>query len=208
MSIWTAIGGLAGTLLNRKDKKEDRARQDRQLQTMVADAKAAGISPLAALGSNVAGNYGQPVGSSSGQMVSDAISGAGKAYAGRAQKKLQLENMALQNDLVRAEIEALNSETVARATSRSRVGSEASGNEAIQTHLYVYDPRKGKYGWRLNPALAMDPNEALATQMWYGSEYADPKTPSLPSDRRASPSLPNTPPVGKKQLRYGRFSTY
>ena len=121
-------------------------RQDTQLRRMVKDAQAAGISPLAALGQ---GNYAQPTQSASGQAV-DPFSAAAQSL-GRGissiQTKQQVENNALQNDLLRAQIEqakaatrsdtlsqmesVARSHTVANAANHQRQGATRSKQEVV-----------------------------------------------------------------------------
>ena len=121
MSIWAAIGSLAGGAINHFSQRRAERRQDASLQRLVADAKKAGISPLAALGSSAAGQYGSPVGSTAtGSYVADALASITPKHD-RQLQPLRLENQELQNDLLRAQIAALNSDTVATATSRTRV---------------------------------------------------------------------------------------
>lgn len=125
MSIWTAIGSLAGAGVNWINQRRAEKRQDRSLQRLVADAKAAGISPLAALGSSAAGQYGAPVGSTgSGSHIADAIG----AMVPKRTQQLQNEQLQKQNDLIDAQIRALDAETVAVARSRSIIPSQATIN--------------------------------------------------------------------------------
>ena len=121
MSIWAAIGSLAGGAINQLNQRRAERRQDTSLQRLVADAKKAGISPLAALGSSAAGQYGSPVGSTAtGSYVADGLASITPKFD-RQLQPLRLENQALQNDLIKAQIAALNSDTVATATSRTRI---------------------------------------------------------------------------------------
>lgn len=136
MSIWSAVGGLLGTGISKwvegKQRDVDQSRQDNQLQRLVADAKKSGISPLAALGSNVAGQYGSPVGAVDYGSAGAALGNAAGAIAGRKQSKaataLATENASLQNDLLRAQIEAIKTDTIRSARSRSIAATEANVN--------------------------------------------------------------------------------
>lgn len=133
MSILSAIStgwGIARDLIGRSDAKRasnmaDNARRT-QIRTLVKDARAAGIHPLAALGSQVAGNYGSPGGMVySGDATGDALRG----WAGKEQSSLETEHLRLRNEALRADIRRSDADTariVADATSRSSIARAAS----------------------------------------------------------------------------------
>lgn len=83
-SIISTIGGLAGSILGNKSA-EDQNEKNRQMnatkiRTTVKDARAAGIHPLAALGSPVAGSWATPVGQPGhGDAVADGAARIGAA---------------------------------------------------------------------------------------------------------------------------------
>jgi hypothetical protein len=95
----------------RQDAYHDRERDDTQIQRRVADAKKAGIHPLAALGAGsmyspgtiVGGNYQADM-SNMGQNISRALS---KSMSGHQQKiaSEQLKSLQLENDFKRIEIQ-------------------------------------------------------------------------------------------------------
>lgn len=162
MSIWSAIGAIGGAFLNRRSANKDRARQDNQLQRMVADAKAAGIAPLAALGSSAASQYAAPVGSlNTGNLIGDAAQQLGRHFT--PERKLALEKAEKEIDFLQAQTNAANAQAASVATSRSQVSPNrtppGSVGNPIPTHVYVHDTRKNAYGWMLNPALGMDVGE-------------------------------------------------
>lgn len=215
MSIWTAIagnsglfsgglgllGGLFGSKQEDRRRHEEYARQDTQLQRLVKDAEAAGLSPLAALGSSAAGSFATPVGSSNtGNWLSDSMSqiggGISEAMAKRSpEAKLTLKNKALQNDLLQAQIDAINSDTVREArgarASEARINENVAKQEVPHAYIRVFDNRTGKYTWLPNPDLAMEPGE-MATMLGAAEAYAgglnepripsDPKNPSFGSE--------------------------
>lgn len=145
MSIWTAVGGqiaggLIGTGISQWNRKKDQERQDNQLQRMVADAKLAGISPLAALGGNTSG-YAAPVGSTNtGSAIGDGVAAIGNHSASKQMRAAQAENAGLQNDLLRAQIAAINSDTVREATGRTRIPTAPQEAQAKALDHYSVRP--------------------------------------------------------------------
>lgn len=116
MSWAQAIGGVIGAIGNYMGAKENISYQKKFAQHgirwKVADAKAAGIHPLAALGAST--HSYQPVSfgdlGETGQNIGRAIDATadkeqrGNADVGTAMAKLQLENQALQNQKLASEI--------------------------------------------------------------------------------------------------------
>lgn len=193
MSIWTAIGSLVGGFLSRKTAKEDRIRQDTQLTRLVADAKNAGISPLAALGSGMAGSYGTPVGGgNTGAYLGDAIAEGMEALKPSKASRLEEENQKLQNDLVRAQIDAIRSDMVQDARSRSLIPRAHKvaevGTKANPLDLYVWanDPRTGKQGWLINPALS-DSEQAVVAAGWHALNPMPADPGRMPKDPKFNP---------------------
>lgn len=100
-SIISAIGGIAGSLLGNQQRnkeleaaqvaqREAWARDDSAIQRRVADAKAAGIHPLAALGAPLSGSsFAAPVGSTdTGAAIGDAISEVGRGLEAARDREL------------------------------------------------------------------------------------------------------------------------
>lgn len=207
MSIWSLVGGLVGDRLNRNENRrtraEDHARQDTSIQRLVKDAQAANISPLAALGSSAAGSNATPVGSSNtGNYIGDAISSAGQAFSNRGAKKLQLENASLQNELLQAQIDSINSQTVATATSRTRIPTEAQHNSRVMQEFISVDRGDGTRTKVRNPALAMDASE-LAVLLGQLDLYS-PKDPGpLPKDPPAH-TVPHLPTYKERMDRMNK----
>lgn len=186
---WSILGGAANTVLGQFNRKEDQRRQDSSLQRMVADAKLAGISPLAALGGSGASSYASPVGSSvSGSTIGDGLASMGARAKPNA---LQTENATLQNDLLRAQIDAINSDTIREATSRSTIAANSAARQDEIGSLVelVRDPRTGETGYMWNPDYAMELGE-LATMKGQWEFGKTPGAPRLPKDP-PTPSLPS-----------------
>ena len=130
----------------KRTQREQWQREDNALQRRVADARAAGISPLAAIGASGAGStLGTPIagrggsapsgsygaGSNIGEGVSSAIRALNPER--REQIRLDMENQRLNNDLVQAQIDNINADTLV-ATSRSLPGAAAIAESgAIET---------------------------------------------------------------------------
>lgn len=124
-ALIAAGASLAGGALRnraiRRENKIDRARQDNQLQRMMADAGLAGIHPVAALGASA--NYGQPVGQaetgfaegleSAGGAVSDLMM-AQQDFQISAQS-LELERMRLENEMRAFELQEAQSRSILSA---------------------------------------------------------------------------------------------
>lgn len=124
------IGGVLNMVQNRRFMNESYEREDTQLQRMVEDARAAGISPVAALGAS--GAYSATANvkpETSGDLI-----GAGLAdvFGERAE---------LENDLLRAQIGERNASAAAlaaEARSRSLMGAARA---AAREEPGAYDPR-------------------------------------------------------------------
>lgn len=122
MGIFDFFGGIAKSIIGRNDQKKAYEREDNKIQRLVNDAKKAGISPLAALGSQAAGQFAQPI--STGDAVGDAISSVGKAFP--KNNALETERQQLTNEALKADIRAKNAETqrlLDDATSRTKIAS-------------------------------------------------------------------------------------
>lgn len=127
-SVIGAVGTLGGSLLNRssaeasaranrqniafqkKTNKQNRKLQMKvnknQIQWLVEDARKAGINPLAALGSSIAGNIGAPVMGApsvsgqpdSGNSIGDGIARGAAMLGSGIDQWLARKNVALQNE--------------------------------------------------------------------------------------------------------------
>lgn len=124
-SIIGAGASLLGGLLGRSHQEEqlqiERQRQDTSVQRRVADAKAAGIHPMFALGANVSSPSvsvgGDPLASALNSMGQD-LSRAARAGHTNEQRgesevlqRLALERATLGNELLRSQIASINART-------------------------------------------------------------------------------------------------
>lgn len=152
--MWGFLGGLAGAAGSlfggmRQEKsarqqfeygkwaqQQEWQRQDSQLQRMVGDARAAGISPLAALGQ---ANYAQPTQTPSGTAVNPYGNAASHLAEGlsRIRTKQEVENASLQNDLLRAQIQQVNAAT--RGDVISQMAATAQGHTVANGANYRQD---------------------------------------------------------------------
>lgn len=108
------------------------ARSDdaKKVRTLVADSKAAGIHPIAALGANLSSPSAMPIsvgqasvsGSSGRESMANALGNIG-ARVGDAIANANSENTQLQNELLRAQIRSVNADaasSLSAAVSRTR----------------------------------------------------------------------------------------
>lgn len=118
------IGSVIGAIQNRRFMNESYEREDTQLQRMVADAQAAGISPVAALGAS--GAYSQ-TSNYSPETSGDKI--------GAAVDQMFNERADLENRLLEAQISATNAEAADfLSTARSRTVAAEAAAAATTVH--------------------------------------------------------------------------
>lgn len=102
------------------------ARDDTKIRRLVVDSRAAGIHPLAALGSQVAGQMGSSGMVYSGDAAGDALRSV------RSRDPLQEENARLQNESLKADIDRTRADTArilaAAATSRTDIARATSAS--------------------------------------------------------------------------------
>jgi len=122
LSAIASIGGsIVSGLFGQSAAKKAQQREDTSIQRRVADAKAAGIHPLAALGASVNPVTAIP---STGSAVGEGI----KELASSIPK----ESENLQNELLRAQIRNTDAQTsVAAATSRSLIAEAAAKTRGV-----------------------------------------------------------------------------
>lgn len=148
MSIFSAIGGIAGALMGNSaaDKNIKLQKQFAQsgIQWKVEDAKKAGIHPLAALGAQTHSfspvSIGDPVSSLSnaGQSIDRAIDATSdqstrNASYDTAIRKLQLERGGLENELLRHQI-ASQIATTTQAGRSPGIPTSMSANPTLIGH--------------------------------------------------------------------------
>lgn len=128
------IGSVIGAVQNRRFMNESYAREDNQLQRMAADAAAAGISPVAALGAS---------GAYSGTSTNFAPETSGKEF-GDALERRYSESSALQDELTQAQINRTEAETTdLLSQSRSRtIASTASQAQRASPELVMLEKEK------------------------------------------------------------------
>lgn len=124
-SIIGAIGGAFGAKRAAASQREqlDYAKElnRNKIRWTVEDAKAAGISPLAALGSPSAGAWATPQGqSASGSHIADAARQLGAGVDAHFAKKAGKERMTLENDLIREQIRNARATTYATIANAQR----------------------------------------------------------------------------------------
>lgn len=134
--ILGAIGSFFSA--DRARKSANQLRDDTNLfnrtkiQTTVKDARAAGIHPLAALGSPVAGSWASPVAPYAGDAIGEGISRIGDAVTKGAGNEL----VQLQKDAERARIANLNANTavtLADAESRTTLARARAAGQSMDT---------------------------------------------------------------------------
>jgi hypothetical protein len=101
------IGGLFGASSQRKALKAERHNLQNAVRWRVADAKAAGIHPLAALGMPSYGSNVQP-----NNALGEGIASAFNKYSQRKANALAEERAALENQLLRSQIKSTDAETM------------------------------------------------------------------------------------------------
>lgn len=135
LSAIASIGGsIVSGLFGASAAKKAQQREDTSIQRRVADAKAAGIHPLAALGASVNPVTAIP---STGSAIGEGI----KELSSTVGEKAQLEN-----DLLRSQIRQTDAATsVAAATSRSLIAqAEAKTRGALDEGPDLSDPLKSQ----------------------------------------------------------------
>jgi len=150
-----AVGGAVGDRLDaNRARKQAYGREDSRIQRLVKDARAAGIHPLAALGSPVSSSPVTPIGST---VTGDAIGDFYQRRQAKDQLQLAKENAAADRDLKR---EMLNQEKlktsamIADAQSRTEIMRARQAGTQGPVPLWVkYRDRDGNIHWGPNPDL-------------------------------------------------------
>lgn len=170
------LGGIFGQNAQEKVAQQNIAAQQayaqNRIQWTVADAKAAGINPLAALG-NATQSYSNVVGSTAlGDSMGEAGQSLGRAVAAVAPQKLRQAE--LENQLLEAKIENIRSDTVANMKKASdqqvKLGQPGTAvpfptpdprGPVINLVQRAFDPRTGEYVW-IPSEKAASPLQTLA----------------------------------------------
>lgn len=145
-SLLGAVGKVADYTLGKSQANKERDRQDTAIQRRVADAKAAGIHPLYALGAQVH-SPAVTVGSDFGSMGQDI--GRAVASTSTAQQRMDaaaITNMELRNKLLEGQIAKLHASQVGPAVpiSTGSMQPVVSGQGDMispgDTPLFTHDP--------------------------------------------------------------------
>lgn len=190
--VWQAIGGIGGALVGGLFGRSSQRRAERaaerqfatRIQTTVADAKAAGIHPLAALGASTGPmpamvNSGSPM----GDAIGSAVAGLGDAYGQYRARKDQEKadaGMAAESEarvgLLRAQTRQADAEaaaTAAEAQSRTMVAAARAGSVGATTRSPTQPPRDYGGGERTDP-FGLRANNRLPDASRVTSRYGEP----------------------------------
>jgi len=141
--VWQSIAagaslGLANKLLNKPDKP-DYSHLQKGIQWRVADAKAAGISPLAALGANI----GAPTVLNSEQSTgASVVDGAVRGALNGIEKKRQQELFLLQGAESAARTRLLNAQTDAVTLGAAASADALNKNRSMSSSDPQVEPRR------------------------------------------------------------------
>lgn len=139
---WAAAATVGGSLISGLFGKSSQDAQNdyikkynkNKIQWTVADAKKAGIHPLAALGSSTAGSFAAPIGGSPlGDAVGDGLSAAGASLQKDPEAPLRQDVLRSEAERNRAEAAAL----LADATSRTTISNARSQAIDIPTEVHL-----------------------------------------------------------------------
>lgn len=146
-----AASDLIGGFFDRKSSKEanayNRELNQNKIAWTVADAKRAGVHPLAALGSPVAGSWAtQSPDNSMGQAISSAGGRASQAIMQKQANELALQQQAKQNELIDAQVANLQAETARINRNAIRQAPSPDGNPQIPLYAeFGYYDAKGNW---------------------------------------------------------------
>lgn len=185
--IIAAGANLAGGLLGLNAQKDAAAAQERMaaqnialqkefaqsgIQWKVADAKAAGVHPLYALGANTTSFSPVSIGSPSGNPLGDGISRAGqdlsRAMAAtsnsttRLVSGLTVERSMLENDLLRVQI----------AKAKQQIGPPVPTAHPSALDALFSGQGDAQKGMTISDLIKFKPHEVTPTA--YGQKYAEP----------------------------------
>lgn len=115
-------------------------REDTRIQRVVQDARAAGIHPLAALGSPSVGTFATPMAAYGGAPISGSAVGEALSAAGAAMPA-EGSTSGLQEQLLKAQIANVNASTqqlLADATSRTKIAMQNSNQDQFGNPVTSY----------------------------------------------------------------------
>lgn len=170
--IGSIVGGLFGQSAADKDRKLQKQFAQQGIQWRAADARKAGIHPLAALGAQTS-QY-TPVGSPLGDAIGSGMAQVGQGLSGASAKQLEKESIKSGIDVNRAQAELLRAQSrteIANARNQA-IGAapvrtsmkypEGSAQNPIPSTIHV-ETEDGKVVRMLNPKIALDFGEAGST---------------------------------------------
>lgn len=180
-AIGSIIGGIMGASSAAKDRKLQIKFAKNGIQWRAADARAAGIHPLAALGAQTP-TY-TPVGDGGlGSAIAQGASAMGDTFANTQSSKAQKPIIQSQLEVNKAQADLLRAQTVSTLANvtagvRGGVGGKVptadpqkaediyhNGQKAVAAYVPFYDPREGNkiIGYGVNPVLYGDFSERVA----------------------------------------------
>ena len=169
------IGGLFGQSAQNKSLDWQKKYARNRISYTVADAKKAGIHPLAALGSSAAGTMGSPIpgGSPMGDAIGDAGAAIGAHLSKREARAAESEERAARLDVLRSEASrnrASAQAMLADATSRTAIMQARAKAVDVPTTDVVGHPTVGVVATGKGQRLVADPDysDAEVAQQRYG----------------------------------------
>lgn len=177
--LLSAGSSLLGGILGRnKEAKTQKEFAQKGIQWKVADAKAAGIAPVYALGAQTHSYTPQSVGDMGmgdlGQNIGRAIdstrSAPQKTAAHNQMTSLALERGGLENELLKTKIASERRLLTQPGTPPARPSNTniaGQGDSGVPMYVKTYDPRdpNKKMKWIINPDIASDFGEMLAPEV-------------------------------------------
>lgn len=180
MSIFSAIGGLAGALFNKHQSDKQSDKQERfakhGLQWKIADAKKAGVHPLAALGATTPqyaptaiGDFSQ-AGQSLGHALDKHMSTDERYIAALATEKAKLEN-----EYLRAQIDSVrarNNQTPTPAAPSQRDDTALIAGQGDTRYVTKFTPPE-ETNYIRTPAGIIVTRPGTSNAQTYEDRYGD-----------------------------------
>lgn len=165
----------ANALITQEQNKYLRHFNANKINILTQDANRAGIHPLAALGSQVAGSFAQPMAPQmpamgtpeTGSAIGDGMSALGKIFS--KNDPLETERKKLVNEGLRVDIDAKKAETtkiLADATSRSLINTTQNNPTNLEIARTKNKLASGPYG-------IIDPDRAWSDAQDFENRYGE-----------------------------------
>jgi hypothetical protein len=209
-SIIGAAGSLLGGLFGDDDAKKNRALQrefaQNQIRWKVADAKAAGLHPLAALGAT--STPYNPVSSPMGQAVSDAASQLGRATSAAYEKELRAKNLEnIDADIALKQAQTIGYIEEAKRASNLALNSAPGTPKIMPKYIEVYNRFTGKTEFMPNPDMGVEFPETYGAALLSNATMQDirksNKSVKRSSSKRGGYSSRNPNPRARRRY-YGK----